>query len=48
MVRRVMEIYFFGRPVTLYPWESEYGVRATDTPTETEEPTPTFTPEESQ
>jgi cell division protein FtsI/penicillin-binding protein 2 len=48
MVRRVMEIYFFGRPATLYPWESEYGVRATDTPTETMEPTPTFTPGESQ
>ncbi|MGB7538233.1 MAG: penicillin-binding transpeptidase domain-containing protein [Anaerolineales bacterium] len=40
MVRRVFEIYFFGRPSTLYPWESEYGIRATDTPEASEEPTP--------
>jgi penicillin-binding protein 2 len=45
MARRVFEIYFFGRPATIYPWESEYGIRATDTP---EEPTPTFTPEAPQ
>jgi len=43
MVRRVIEIYFLGRPTTRYPWESEYGMRGTDTPTETEEPTPTPT-----
>jgi cell division protein FtsI/penicillin-binding protein 2 len=37
--RRVMEIYFFGRPQTVYPWENgfgvinpEYGVVATPTP----------------
>jgi penicillin-binding protein 2 len=45
MARRVFEIYFFGRPILLYPWESEYGIRATDTPEATAEPTPTFTPE---
>jgi penicillin-binding protein 2 len=37
MVRRVLEIYFFGKPSGMYPWESEFGVRGTDTPTVTEE-----------
>ncbi len=50
MARRVIEIFFLGRPSALYPWESEYGVRGTDTPTMTEEgavgeePTATPTP----
>ncbi|MBN1438344.1 MAG: hypothetical protein JW929_02955 [Anaerolineales bacterium] len=48
MVRRVMEIYFFGRPSTLYPWEADYGLRATDTPTVTEEPPATLIPEGSE
>ena len=48
MARRVFEIYFFGRPSTIYPWESEYGIRATDTPETAGEPTPTFTPEGPQ
>jgi penicillin-binding protein 2 len=48
MVRRVFEIYFFGRPATLFPWESEYGIRATDTPEAGEEPTLTLTPESPQ
>jgi penicillin-binding protein 2 len=47
MVRRVLEIYFFGHPSALYPWESEYGIRTTDTPEVTEEPTPEPTPEET-
>lgn len=36
--KRVMEIYFLGRPQTTYPWESQIGVIATPEPTET--PTP--------
>jgi penicillin-binding protein 2 len=44
MARRAMEIYFFGAPKTRYAWESEIGVRATDTPVETETPTETATP----
>lgn len=31
--RRVIESYFFGRPYTPYPWESEIGLTATATPT---------------
>jgi len=48
MVRRVFEIFFFGRPLTIFPWESEYGIRATDTPEAAGEPTPTYTPEGPQ
>jgi penicillin-binding protein 2 len=48
MVRRVFEIYFFGRPSMPYPWESEYGIRATNTPEAGEEPTQTLTPESPQ
>jgi penicillin-binding protein 2 len=37
MARRVIEIFFLGRPSAYYPWEAEYGLRATNSPTETEE-----------
>jgi penicillin-binding protein 2 len=38
MARRIIEIYFQGRPTSFYPWESEYGMRGTMTPEDTEEP----------
>lgn len=39
--RRVMEAYFFGRPLTPYPWEQQIGVPRP-------EPTETPTPEEDE
>ncbi|MGB7538232.1 MAG: penicillin-binding transpeptidase domain-containing protein [Anaerolineales bacterium] len=38
MARRIFEIYFQGRPTSFYAWESEYGMRGTSTPEETETP----------
>jgi penicillin-binding protein 2 len=43
MARRIFEIYFQGRPTSYYAWESEYGMRGTNTPEETEAP-PVETP----
>ena len=33
VTRRIIESYFFGRPISLYPWESQIGVERTETPT---------------
>jgi penicillin-binding protein 2 len=38
--RRMMEVYFYDRPMRLFPWESEYYITRTPTPSETETPTP--------
>jgi len=38
MARRIFEIYFQGRPTSYYLWESEYGMRGTSTPEDTEVP----------
>jgi penicillin-binding protein 2 len=43
--RRVLEAYFFGQPFMTYPWESQIGVRKTETPTpEPDEAEATETP----
>ncbi len=45
MFQRIVEIYFFDRPLTPYWWESQIGVTRTPTPDVTETPTPEATEE---
>jgi penicillin-binding protein 2 len=44
--RRIIESYYFGKPLKLYWWESQIGVVATEEPEATETPEPEETPTE--
>lgn len=37
IARRIIESYFFDRPISLYPWESQIGVVKTETPSPEDE-----------
>jgi penicillin-binding protein 2 len=47
MVRRILELYFYDRPLNTYPWEAAYGVRGTATPIPTATPTEPVAPNET-
>jgi penicillin-binding protein 2 len=47
MARRILELYYFGRPLNKYPWEANYGIHGTATPIPTVTPTETVNPSET-